>query len=43
MMRGVVSREGQMNRLIETVIDQTDDDLNVHAFAATYPKLSRLR
>ena len=30
MMRGVVNNEGQTNRLIKTVIDQTDDDLNVH-------------
>ena len=30
MMRGVVSREGQMKRSIETNIDQTTDDLTVH-------------
>ena len=43
MMRGVVSREGQMNILIETDIDQTNDDLNLHALTDIYPKLSRLR
>ena len=36
MMHGVVNSEGQTNRLIKTDIDQTNDDLNLHTFTATY-------